>query len=80
MDSTFCDGVMDISITGGVVRVDFFDYVNGENDSNGNPPRQHNHRILLTPEAFLQTYTAFDQVINQLVEKGLLTRRDEAAQ
>jgi len=79
MDSTFCDGVMDISITGGVVRVDFFNYTNGERDTNGTPPRQHNHRVLLTPEAFLQTYTAFDQVINQLVEKGLLNRREGTA-
>ena len=76
MESKFCDGVMDISVTGGVVRVDFYQHTHGERDESGTPPREHNHRVLLTPEAFLQTYTAFDQVINELVGKGLLKRRE----
>lgn len=80
MELKFCDGVMDISITNGVVRVDFFNYTNGERDKNGNPPREFSHQTVLTPEAFLQTYTAFDQMVNELVERGLLSRQDQAAE
>jgi len=80
MDMKFCDGVMDIGINGGVVRIDFFHNGRGENDDEGNPPREHSHQVVLTPEAFLQTYTALDQVVNQLIEKGLLTRREKAAE
>lgn len=32
-------------------------------------------RLLLSPEAFIQTYTALEQVVKQLQEKGLVQRR-----
>jgi hypothetical protein len=79
MEQKYCDGVEEISITSGVVRVDFYHYTAGPKDKDGRPARELSHRVLLSPEAFVQTFTAFEQVVKQLQEKGLLQRRDGAA-
>jgi len=79
MEQKYCDGVEEISITSGIVRVDFYNYTAGAKDKDGRPPRELSHRVLLSPEAFVQTFTAFEQVVKQLQEKGLLQRRDGAA-
>lgn len=76
MDQKYCDGVEEISITSGIVRVDFYHYVPGPKDKDGRPARELSHRVLLSPEAFVQTYTAYEQVVKQLQDKGLLQRRD----
>lgn len=76
MDIKFCDGVKNIGIDGGVVRIDFFHH--GEVGGGEDRDRVHSHQVILSPEAFLQTYTALDQVVNELVDKGLLTRKDQA--
>ena len=79
MDQRFCDGVEEVSITSGIVRIDFFHYANGERAKDGRPPREASHRVLLSPEAFVQTYTALEQVVKQLQDKGLLQRKGAAA-
>jgi hypothetical protein len=78
MDQKYCDGVEEISITSGIVRVDLYHYTAGPKDKEGRPARELSHRVLLSPEAFVQTYTAFEQVVKQLQEKGLLQRKDGA--
>lgn len=78
MDQKYCDGVEEISITSGIVRVDLYHYTAGPKDKEGRPARELSHRVLLSPEAFVQTYTAFEQVVKQLQDKGLLQRKDGA--
>lgn len=79
MEQKFCDGVEEVSITSGIVRVDFFHFTNGAKGQDGRPPRELSHRVCLSPEAFIQSFTALEQVVKQLQEKGLLQRRDAAA-
>lgn len=76
MTQIYCDGVEEVSITGGVVRVDFFHYKPGARDEDGKPAREHSFRLCLSPEAFVQAYGSFDQVVKQLQERGLVNRRD----
>ena len=79
MDQRYCDGVEEVSITSGIVRVDFFHYAAGARGKDGRPPRELSHRVLLSPEAFVQAYTALEQVVKQLQEKGLLQRKNGGA-
>jgi len=79
MDQRYCDGVEEVSITSGIVRVDFFHYAAGTRGKDGRPPREVSHRVLLSPEAFVQAFTALEQVVKQLQEKGLLQRKGAAA-
>jgi hypothetical protein len=79
MDQRYCDGVEEVSITSGIVRVDFFHYAAGQRGKDGRPPREVSHRVLLSPEAFVQAYTALEQVVKQLQDKGLLQRKGAGA-
>jgi hypothetical protein len=79
MNQLYTDGVEEVSITSGIVRVDLFQYVAGAKGKDGRPPREIAQRLLLSPEAFIQTYTALEQVVKQLQEKGLVQRRGDAA-
>ncbi|MGN7613900.1 hypothetical protein ACQZV8_17670 [Magnetococcales bacterium HHB-1] len=78
MKSTFCDGVANIAIKSGVIRVDFFEHdvkSTEEQNEETTPPTPH-QRLLLTPEAFLQTHAAFEQVVQQLVDRGVFKRKE----
>lgn len=77
MDQRFCDGVEEVSVVSGVVRVDFFNYTTGPKDKNGRPARELSHRLLLSPDAFLQTYGVLDEVRKQLEQKGVIKRRED---
>ena len=76
MDQMYCDGVEEVSITSGIVRVDFYRFASGPKGTDGRPARELSHRLLLSPEAFVQSFSAFEQVVKQLQDKGLLQRRD----
>ncbi len=80
MDQKYCDGVEEITITSGIVRIDYFHYTTGPKDKNGRPPRELSHRVVLSPEAFVQSFTALEQVIKQLQGKGLIQRRGQAGE
>ncbi|MGN7612480.1 hypothetical protein ACQZV8_10400 [Magnetococcales bacterium HHB-1] len=83
MESKFCDGVANISIKSGVVRVDFFE-TRPDSDadlSDGKAPEEKkklNHRLLLSPESFIQTHTAFQQVVDELMKKGVIKKKEGA--
>lgn len=73
MEQIYSDGTTDISINSGVVRIDFFHYGREKNED-GSAMREHSHRLLMSAEGFLQMYTAADEVIQLLLERGLIQR------
>lgn len=79
MEQHYADGIEEVSITSGIVRVDLFRYVAGAKGKDGRPPREVSQRLLLSPEAFIQTFSSFEQVVKQLEEKGLVQRRNADA-
>jgi hypothetical protein len=75
----FVDGVFNVAIQDGAVRVDFFQLSPTQRDAEGKPQRQFAHRLIMSPQGFLQTYSAMDQLVKQLEERGLVQRKDGAA-
>ena len=73
METKFCDGVLNVSIKSGVVRVDFFEY--GPQKGDAEPEKKYNHRLVLTPEAFLQSHAAFQQVVDELLKRGVVKKK-----
>jgi hypothetical protein len=73
----FVDGVQEITIQGGIVRVDYFTFSAEEKDASGKPAKVFAKRILMSPEAFLQTFSAMERIVDQLVERGAIKRKDE---
>ncbi|MEL6582599.1 MAG: hypothetical protein AAFQ36_02095 [Pseudomonadota bacterium] len=73
----FVDGVQEITIQGGIVRVDYFTYSAEEKDASGKPAKVFAKRLLLSPEAFLQSFSAMERIVDQLVERGAIKRKDD---
>ena len=72
---TFADGIGRAGFSGGVVRLDLVSFALGEPSEDGKPKREPRHRILLSPQAFLETYAAMESMIEKLVELGVLRRQ-----
>ena len=79
MEQRYCDGLEEVSVVSGMVRIDFFHYSNGPKDKEGRPPREFSHRVLLSPEAFVRTCGALNEVLKQLEQKGMIRRRTDAS-
>ncbi|MGN7613976.1 hypothetical protein ACQZV8_18055 [Magnetococcales bacterium HHB-1] len=70
----YSDGTENISIAGGVVRIDLFAYAPPK-DEQGKERRDFQQRVIMSPEAFLQSYNAMNRVMTRLQEQGLVTQK-----
>lgn len=75
----FADGVSEVNIAAGIVRINFVSYSATAKDDKGNPARELCHRVVITPQGVLELTAAMRQVIDKLVESGALQRRPDQA-
>jgi len=71
----FADGVSEVNIAGGVVRINFVSLSATAKDEKGVPVRELRQRIVITPPGVLELYNAMQQVIEKMIETGALQRR-----
>jgi len=74
-EQKFIDGVQEISINQGVVRVDMFTYSAEKRTENGDFAPEFEMRLLMSPEGFLQTFSAMERIVNRLIEQGAINRK-----
>ncbi len=68
----FADGIGEISLSGGMVRMDLVSLIGNQN-SEGNKPRLvPKHRIIMPPEGFLRSFSAMENLVKQLIDAGLI--------
>ncbi len=72
----FIDGIGNISLTDGVVR---FDLVGLEQGAGDKPAPVKTGGMAMTLPGFLRTVDQMNQVINKMVEQGVLKRNEPAA-
>jgi hypothetical protein len=72
----FADGIGQIHFAGGMVR---FDFVTLQPDPEGKnePSPEYNERIIMPPQGFLNTFNSMQNLIDKLVEAGVLTKNDQ---
>ncbi len=71
----FADGIGQIHFAGGMVRYDFVT-VQPEND--GKTSTKAGIRIIMPPQGFLNAFNSMQQLIDKLVEAGVLKKNEEA--
>ena len=72
----FADGVGQIHFAGGMVR---YDFVTLQPEENGKPPvPQSNVRVIMPPQGFLAAFNSMQQLIDKLVEAGVLQKNEPA--
>ena len=70
----YADGVENISVVDGIVRVDYFRYSPFQSDAEGKPAREFARRVLMSPQSFLRTYNAMNRIVEQLENRGVIER------
>ena len=72
----FADGVAQVHFAGGMVR---FDFVTLQPEENGKAPvPQSNIRVIMPPQGFLAAFNSMQQLIDRLVEAGVLQKNEPA--
>ena len=74
----FADGVSEVNIASGLARINFVSLSGTLKDDKGNPQRELRQRVVITPQGVLELFGALQQVIERLVEAGLIQRRPDA--
>ncbi|MBR1967093.1 MAG: hypothetical protein IKA22_10845 [Lentisphaeria bacterium] len=73
----FADGIGQIHFAGGMVR---FDFVTLQPEEDGKAPvPASNVRIIMPPQGFLGALNSMQQLIDKLVEAGVLQKNEQAA-
>ena len=75
----FADGVGEVNIASGVARINFVSFSGTLRDEKGNPQRELRQRIVITPQGVLELFGALQQVIDRMVEGGLIQRKPSEA-
>ncbi len=70
----FADGIGQIHFAGGMVR---FDFVTLQPETEGKAPTpEANLRIIMPPQGFLAAFNSMQQLIDKLVEAGVLKKNE----
>ncbi len=73
----FADGIGQIHFAGGMVR---FDFVTLQPEADGKAPvPQSSVRIIMPPQGFLSAFNSMQQLIDKLLEAGVLQKNEAAA-
>ncbi|HNZ66272.1 MAG: hypothetical protein KBC30_04950 [Planctomycetes bacterium] len=72
----FADGLGQIHFAGGMVR---FDFITLQPEEEGKPPvPQANLRVIMPPNGFLGFFSSMQQMIDKLVDAGILQKNENA--
>lgn len=71
----FADGMGQIHFAGNMVR---FDFVTLQPSADGSAPvPEANVRVIMPPQGFLAAFNSMQQLINKLVEAGVLQKNEK---
>ena len=72
----FADGIGEITLSGGMVRMDLVTLRGSQNDSENKPKLEFSQRVIMPPDGFLRSFSAMENLVKQLIDAGLVKPRD----
>ncbi|NQU57818.1 MAG: hypothetical protein HQ513_11325 [Rhodospirillales bacterium] len=69
---TFIDGVGDVRLHEGIVRMDLLALSATGRDKEGNPAPEFVSQLVMSPHAFLRMVSALGDTVKQMQDKGML--------
>ncbi len=75
----FADGIGQIHFAGGMVRYDFVT-LQPDPEGKANPTPVVNERIIMPPQGFLNMFNSMQNLIDKLLEAGVLKKNENAQQ
>jgi hypothetical protein len=76
IQETFIDGVQEIGFGKGLIRMNLASLSATERDDEDNPTLEIKHRLLMTPEGFLNLLGAMENIAKQLADANILKVND----
>jgi hypothetical protein len=73
----FSDGVINIGLNNGMVRIEFGSLSISEKDEVGNPKVFSKEQLVMTPQVFLKTFSNMESMLHKLVESGIVKENHE---
>lgn len=73
-EETFADGIGEITLVGGMVRMDLVSLSSTQKDEKGNPALEIRRRVVMPPDGFLRSFSAMENLVNQLVDAGVVKK------
>jgi hypothetical protein len=71
----FADGMGEITLTGGMVRIDFVCLSAENKDKDGRPVLELRQRVVMPPDGFLRSYSAMEDLMQKLIKAGVVKQR-----
>ena len=72
----YADGIGQIHFAGGMVR---YDFVTVQPEEEGKTSLKANVRIIMPPQGFLAAFNSMQQLIDKLLEAGVLQKNEAAS-
>lgn len=72
----FADGIGEITLAGGMVRMDLVTLSGSNNDEANKPQLRVKQRIVMPPDGFLRSFSAMENLVKQLIDAGLVKPKD----
>lgn len=74
----FADRIVEIAVTGGVVRLDLASLSATQRDGGNQATLEHRQRIVMPTEGFVHSFTLMAKVMQDLEKRGLVRRAESA--
>ena len=78
LEEFFADGIGEITLAGGMVRMDLVSLTGKQGDDSNAPRLEASRRIIMPPDGFLRSFGAMENLVKQLVDAGIVKQRDGA--
>jgi len=73
----FADGIGEITLSGGMVRMDLVTLKGSQSKSSDEKPKlEFSQRVIMPPDGFLRSFSAMENLVKQLIDAGLVKPRD----
>ena len=70
----FADAIGEITVTGGIVRLDLVSLSATQRDANNQPVTELRQRVVMSVEGFANSFEVFQKAMHGLIEAGAIRR------
>ena len=72
MDTIFADGVLNVGLARGMIRIELGSVSISEKDGKGNPAITNKCQVIVSPQVFLGLFGNMERMVQKLIEEGVI--------
>ena len=79
LQEVYADTMGEITLSGGMVRIDLVSLAGGKTKEGETPKFEPRVRVVMSPDGFLRSFSAMENLVKQLVDAGLVKQKGNAS-